>query len=69
MNVYICDDHDNHYVGVASVVVAETEEQAREILDAELARHGLRGFDKSPYTLRKLNLAEPKAVVMQDGDY
>lgn len=32
LNVYTCDDHDGHWVGTASVVVAETEEIARDLL-------------------------------------
>jgi len=67
MNVYTCVDHDNHYVGVASVVVAETEEQARDLLKAELRGHGLN--PDVPFTLRKINITDPRAFVLQDGDY
>jgi hypothetical protein len=65
MNVYVCDDHHGHYpVGVCSV---EHEDQARDLLKAELRSHGL--DPNKPFTLRKLNTAEPRAFVILDGDY
>lgn len=68
MNVYVCIDHDGHYsVGVCSVVMAKSEEQARQLLLIELQSHGLRG--NRPFTLRKLNTEEPRAFILLDGDY
>ena len=67
LNVYTCTDHEGHWVGVASVVVAETEEIAKDLLIAELAEHGLK--QTKPFTLRRINTAHPKAFVLQDGDY
>jgi hypothetical protein len=67
MKVWTCNDHDGHWVGTASVIVADTEDQARELLKAELKEHGL-DFHK-PFTLRRINTSRPKAFVLQDGDY
>jgi hypothetical protein len=67
LNVYTCTDHDGHWVGVASVVVAETEDIARDLLKAELRGHGLNA--DLPFTLRRINIAHPRAFVLQDGDY
>lgn len=67
LNVYTCTDHDGFWVGVASVVVAETEDVARDLLKTELKEHGL-DYHK-PFTLRRINIAHPKAFVLQDGDY
>ena len=67
MEVYTCTDHDGHWVGVASVVVAGSEEAARDLLKAELKTHGLDG-DRA-FTLRRINTDHPKAFVLQDGDY
>jgi hypothetical protein len=67
VNIYTCTDHDGHWVGVASVVVASTEDEARALLCAELREHGL--DDKRPFTLRRINTDQPKAFVLQDGDY
>lgn len=68
LNVYTCTDHDGFYpVGVASVVVAETEEIARDLLKTELKEHGL-DYHK-PFTLRRINTAHPKAFVLLNGDY
>jgi len=67
MMVFTCTDHDGHWpVGVASVVIAVSEDQARKLLDAELTRRGLR---PGGYTLERMSLIEPRAVVLCDGDY
>ncbi len=68
MKVWTCTDHDGHWpVGVASVVVADTEDQARELLKAEIKEHGL--DHHKPFTLRRINTSRPKAFVLQNGDY
>lgn len=67
MNVYTSTDHDGHWVGVASVVVASNEEEARSLLVAKLRTHGLDGA--KPFTLRRINIDQPRAFVLQDGDY
>lgn len=68
MQVFVCTDHDGHYpVGVASVVVAATEDEARHLLQAELITHGLNA--KKPFTLRRINSESPRAFVLLDGDY
>ena len=67
MNVYTCTDHDAHWVGGASVVVAPSEEIARRLLLVELQAHGLSG--NRPFTLRQINTDEPRAFVLHDGDY
>lgn len=68
MKVFVCTDHDSHYVGGASVIIAENEEQARELLDRELRLNGLNP-QKSAYTLKEISLAYPHAKVLHTGDY
>ena len=66
MNVYVCTDHDTHYpVGGASVVVARSEKEARELLDKALRAKGLRVTD---YTFVQLSKAA-QAIILNDGDY
>lgn len=68
MKVWWCYDHETHYpVGGASVVVAETEEEARELLYDKLAEHGL--TKRRPFKLLHLNTDKPHAIVINDGDY
>lgn len=68
MNVYTCVDHDGHWpVGVSSVVVADTEEDARALLTTALTEHGLDG--RKPFTLRRINTDDPRAFILQDGEY
>lgn len=67
MKAWTCTDHDYFWpVGVASVIVAETEEEARELLDAALLKRGLK---TTPYTLEELDLTKPSAQILQDGNY
>lgn len=68
--VYVCTDHDGHYpVGVASVIVAWNEAEARKLLDASLVEHGLKPYDKHPYTLTAIALDVSYAGVLCNGDY
>lgn len=68
MKIYTCVDHPGHWVGVASVVVAPNEDEARRLLIDELYTHGLAQGPK-PFTLREINIKKPKAFVLQNGDY
>ena len=55
MNVYTVIDHDiRNPVGGAFIVVAENEEQARELLDEELIHRRLKPYAEEPYTLIEL---------------
>ena len=66
MNVYVCTDQDGfNPVGVASVVVARSEKEARELLDKALRAKGLRVTD---YTFVQLSKAA-QAIILNAGDY
>lgn len=70
LRVYVCTDHDGHWpVGVASVVVAADEVQARDLLDAELRKERLEPHDREPYTLCAIDLEQPSAHILNNGDY
>ncbi len=65
LGIWTCTDHGCHWpVGVASVVVAEDEGQAREMLRAELEK---RLLPDQPFTLNRLPM-KPQAVVLCDGN-
>jgi hypothetical protein len=67
LKVFTCTDHKGHWpVGVASVVVADSETGARQLLDRELRLHGLAPSD---YTLQEISTELPRAFVLTDGDY
>lgn len=67
MIVFTCTDHDGHWpVGVASIVVAESEDQACDLLDAELVKRGLK---PGGYSLVSMDVSRPRAVILNDGDY
>lgn len=69
MKLFICTDHDAVCpTGVASVVVARDEEEARILLRAALKAHGQLNPD-TPFTLQEVPLDQPQARILQDGDY
>ena len=69
MNVYVCTDHEGHWpVGVCSLIVAKDEDEAKRLLVTELLTHGLKQ-DGKPFELREINVSEPRAFVLLDGDY
>jgi len=71
MKVYTCTDHDEHWpVGVASVIVANNEEEAKQLLDLALMEQGLDTFDEEdPYTLEELDIIEPGVLMLCNGEY
>jgi hypothetical protein len=67
LKLFVCTDHAGHYpAGVASIVWAHTEFEARGLLTAALKAEGL---PEKPFTLRQIDTSRPKAVVLRDGDY
>lgn len=75
MNVYTCTDHVGHYVGTASVIVAENELQAYELLRVQLIEHGLKlelleaeKRGEMP-TFQLVDITKAQAIVLQNGDY
>lgn len=67
MRVFTCVDHDGHWVGVASVIVANNEVDATALLRAALREQGL--SENAPFTLQPLALDTRRAIVLQNGDY
>lgn len=53
-------------VGTAAIVVAQDEDQARELLRQELTRIGLAQND---FTVEEVDLKHPRALVLNDGNY
>jgi hypothetical protein len=67
LKVWTCIDHDSYSpLGAASVVVAATEEEARPLLREALRQRGI--VDTDAYTLQELDLSQPTAVVLVDGN-
>lgn len=67
LRVWTSTDFDGHYpVGTSAVVVARDEHEAGELLQAALRERGLTSTD---FTLEPLAFDEPRARVLQDGDY
>jgi len=65
--IYTCTDHKEHWpVGVASIVIAPDKKQARLLLEQELEKYGLGG---GKFTLQKVDLTKPQAIVLNDGNY
>lgn len=71
LKVWTCTDHAGEYpIGVASLVVAATEAEARCMLDDALARRGLLLDDADKgYTLQAVDLKTTSAYILRDGNY
>lgn len=68
MKVFTCDDHEGHWpVGTASVVVADNEDEAREMLTEKLNGIGIE--DDGDFTLNELVVSEKRVLVLCDGEY
>lgn len=66
--VYTCTDHAYHFpVGVASVVVAESEGRARQLLRDELRKRGLDA--NKAFTLQQLDVTREGAYTLREGNY
>jgi hypothetical protein len=65
--LFTCIDHAGHFpVGVASIVWAHTEHEARGLLTAALKAEGL---PEKQFTLRQIDTGRPRAIVLRNGDY
>lgn len=69
MKVFTCNDQFGNYrTATVSVIVAETEERARELLLNELISNGI-GEEDEEFTLQELNTNVEKAFILSDdGD-
>lgn len=67
MKVWTSVDHAGVWtVPTASVVVAETEDQARTLLETALSAIGLMGHG---FSLQPLDLANAGVTILSDGEY
>jgi len=70
MHWYVCTDFEGHWpTGVAAVIQAHTEEQARQLLDEALRRRGLPGLASEDQVKQLDTTDQPQAYVLCDGDY
>lgn len=64
LRVWTSKDFEGHWpVGVAAVVVARDEAEARGLLAAVLPVHN------SPFTLQEVLMDTPNCTILNDGDY
>lgn len=69
MRVWTNTEFPGHWpVGTAAVVVADTREQAAELLNSALEKGGL-GQPAKPEQFVQLPTNKPHAVVLCNGDY
>lgn len=68
MKVFVCTDFTGHWpVGTSAVMIASTIEEAGKLLRKELEKYGLDPNDE--FTLTEILTQEPKAVILNDGNY
>jgi hypothetical protein len=65
--VFVTKGCDGVWLGGAAVAVADSEEEARKLIDAELEQNHLKPQAEHPYTLQ---VVEPgTALLVWNGDY
>lgn len=74
MKVWTCTNFKGRYpVGTCAIIIAETVEQARDLLQAELDRAGLkqdRYMQPIPLDyLDEVELIQSRAEILLDGNY
>lgn len=67
MYLWTCTDHDGRYLGGVSVVLAETEERATDLLTAALYDAGLNAA--TGFTLKRHSLTDEYVEILNDGNY
>jgi hypothetical protein len=67
MKVFICEDHDGHCFNGTSVVVANDEKEAINLLDKILLECELRPYEEYSYTLKEVT-DKPFAYMLNNGD-
>jgi hypothetical protein len=69
LNVYTCNEFRGRYpVGAAAIIVAENEQEAVKLLEAELTKDGL----TQTINLNQLELVaitKPQATILCNGEY
>ena len=70
MRIFLCTDHAEFWpVGVASVVLAESEAEAVKLLDTMLRLRGLPDSGSHPYSLTEVAADRAQAIILRDGEY
>ena len=70
MKLYYCKDHAGYWpIGVASIILASSEEEAKDLLDEELKSRGLKTYSEEPYTLTKIPQTRSCVTIINDGNY
>jgi len=71
LKLFSCTDHDGFEHGnrVSSIVLARDADEATGLLDAALAKVGLRPHKMYRYQLQEIPSTKPMAEILSDGDY
>ena len=64
LKVYICTVHKDEPSNVGSVVVAENEDEARQLMDIALATKMAIPPDQQPYTLLEVDVQNPHVMIL-----
>lgn len=64
LKVYICTVHKDEPSNVGSVVVAENQDEARQLMDIALATKLTIAPDQQPYTLLEVDIQNPHVMIL-----
>lgn len=70
LKVYTCTNFEGHYpVGVAAIIVANGEEQARLLLMAAMKMEGLEQENPLNLAFEEIDTNKFGATILMNGDY
>lgn len=69
MKVFICKSHDGHCLDGQSIIVADTIDEAKLLLDEALVEAGLKPSNDRPYELEAVDLSQSHVIILNNGEY
>jgi hypothetical protein len=67
--IFVCKDHDSRFHWCASIVLADDEQDAMDLLDVELINKGLKPYARHRYTFTQIDPKQYSAYILCNGDY
>jgi hypothetical protein len=65
LKVYVCTVHKDEPSNVGSVIVAENEDEARQLMEAALVIKYTTSLEAQPYTLLEVDVQNPHVMLLR----
>ena len=68
MKLFTCTDHDGMYMEGTSIIIAETERKAKNLLKKAIEKTGYLKW-KGDETLTEIPMDKKQVIILDNGDY